>query len=104
MRNHVLRRAIRGTDLLERKLEKRKNTLGEAIFHHQQWLQEWKAGSQIIGYANIGEISFHWNTEEQEVVQRLWWWHPSNPEHPTLASEFHETLRPPALDAGPQLP
>ena len=104
VRNHVLRRAIRGTDLLERKLEKRKNTLGEAIFHHQQWLQEWKAGSQIIGYANIGEISFHWNTEEQEVVQRLWWWHPSNPEHPTLASEFHETLRPPALDAGPQLP
>lgn len=104
VRKRVVRSAIRGTDLLERNLEKRKNTLGEAIFHHQHWLQEWKAGSQVIGYANIGEITFHWNAEEQAVRQRLWWWHPSNPDHPTLASEFHETLVPPAPDAGPQLP
>ena len=104
VRKHAVHGAIRGTDLLEHRLEKRKNTLGEAIFHHQQWLRAWKIGAHIIGHTNIGEIVFRWNAEEQEVIQRLWWWHPSNAEQPALATEFHETLKVPAPDAGPRLP
>jgi hypothetical protein len=95
---------IKGTDLVERRLERRKNTLGEAIFHHQQWLQEWKAGSHIIGYANIGEIVFHWNNDEQEVIQCLWWWQPQKPNQPALATEFCETLKLPSPEEAPPLP
>jgi hypothetical protein len=104
VRKHSAHAVIKGADLLERKLEKPKNRLGETMFRHQEWLQEWKAGTHIIGYANIGEILFHWNEEEQEVIQRLWWWHPLNPEQPALATEFCETLKPPAFDEGPPLP
>ncbi|HJT57602.1 MAG TPA: hypothetical protein VJ761_13960, partial [Ktedonobacteraceae bacterium] len=104
VRKHSARGVIKGADLVERRLEKRKNTLGEAIFHHQQWLQEWKAGSHIIGYANVGEIAFHWNDDEQEVTQRLWWWHPQEPDQPALATEFRETLKLPSPDDAPPLP
>jgi hypothetical protein len=104
VRKHSAHGVIRGADLVERRLEKRKNTLGQAIFHHQEWLQEWKAGSHIIGYANIGEIVFRGNSDEQEVIQRLWWWHPANSEGPTLASEYCETLAPPSPEEAPPLP
>ncbi len=103
-RKRVLRGVLRETDRLQRRLEKRRNTLGEAIFHHQRWLQDWKAGTHIIGYANIGEIVFSWQGEEQEVMQRLWWWHPYSSEHPTLAAEFCDTLNPPTFEEGPRLP
>jgi hypothetical protein len=104
VRKHSARGAIRGVDLVKRRLAKRKNTLGQAIFHHQEWLQEWKAGSHIIGYANIGEIVFRGNSNEQEVIQRLWWWHPANSEQPTLAAEYCETLVPPSPDEATSLP
>ncbi len=104
VRKHSAHGVIKGTDLMESRLEKRKNTLGEAIFHHQQWLQQWKAGSHIIGYANAGEIVFQWNNDQQEVIQRLWWWPPQNPDQPALASEFHETLKLPSPDDAPPLP
>ena len=104
VRKHSAHGVIRGADLVERRLEKRKNTLGRAIFHHQEWLQEWKAGSHIIGYANIGEIVFQGDSDKQEVIQRLWWWHPANSKEPTLAAEYCETLRPPSLDEAPPLP
>ena len=104
VRKHTVHGVIKGTDLVERRLERRKNTLGEAIFHHQQWLQEWKAGSHIIGYANIGEIVFHWNNDEQEVIQCLWWWQPQKPNQPALATEFCETLKLPSPEEAPPLP
>jgi hypothetical protein len=89
---------------MEARLERHKVTLGEAIFHHQQWLQQWKAGSHIIGYANAGEIVFNWKNDQQEVIQRLWWWPPDQPDQPALASEFHETLKLPSPDDAPSLP
>lgn len=104
VRKHTARGVIKGTDLVERRLEKHKNTLGEAVFHHQHWLQEWKAGAHIIGYANVGEIAFHWNNDEQEVIQRIWWWHPQEPDQPALATEFRETLKLPSPEDAPLLP
>ena len=104
VRKHAARGVIKGTDLMESSLERRKNTLGEAIFHHQQWLQQWKAGSHIIGYANVGEIVFHWKNDKQEVIQRLWWWQPQKLDQPALATEFRETLKLPSLDDAPPLP
>ncbi|HEX6479564.1 MAG TPA: hypothetical protein VF043_12025 [Ktedonobacteraceae bacterium] len=104
MRKHSAHSVIRGADLVERRLEKRKNTLGQAIFHHQEWLQEWKAGSFIIGYANIGEVVFRGSSDAQEVIQRLWWWHPANSGNPGIAAEYCETLMPPSPEEAPPLP
>ena len=101
---HVVRGAIRGAEKLEGKLERRKHTLAEAIFHREEWLSQWKAGVHIVGYANLGDISFYWTDDEKDAVQRLWWWHPDNPEMPTLATEYHDSLELPELDEAPQLP
>jgi hypothetical protein len=102
--HHVVREAIKGADSLEQGLEKRKNTLTEAIFHRERWLDQWKAGAYIVGYANIGEISFLWTPQEKKVTQRLWWWRPDQPERATVGSEYTDTLDLPEHDAAPRLP
>ena len=101
---HVVRGAIKGSELLDRRLEKRKNRLAEAILHREEWLSKWKAGAHIVGYANIGEICFRWTAEEKEVSQRLWWWRPGDTECPTVATEYQETLQLPEADEAPRLP
>ncbi len=101
---HIVRGTIQGAGKLEDKLERRKHTLAEAIFHREEWLSQWKAGVHIVGYANLGDIGFYWTDDEKNAVQRLWWWHPDNPERPTLATEYHASLELPELDEAPQLP
>ncbi len=101
---HIVRGAIKGADLLENRLEKRKHTLAEAILHREEWLSKWKAGAHIVGYANIGEIGFHWTPEAKDVFQRLWWWRPGETECPSVATEYHETLELPAPGDAPPLP
>ncbi len=99
----LARGAIRGTDLLEHRLEKRKNRLAAAMLHHVARLYRWKAGELIVGYNNIGEISFQWSPEKKEVTQQLWW-HPDDPEQPLQMTEYHNTLEPPAPNSEPPLP
>src|SRR5581483_3027096 len=65
--------AIEEAAHIERKLEKRRSRLAETIFRYERWLSKWKASELIIGYNNIGEISFEWTTDKKEVMQRLWW-------------------------------
>jgi len=95
--------AIRGTNVIERKLEKRRNRLIAAILHNVSRLHRWKAGQMIIGYNNIGEISFQWTADSKEVMQRLWW-RPEDPEQPLQVTEYHNTLELPAPGAAPPLP
>jgi hypothetical protein len=110
--SHLLARSIKrgayglitGTEFIERELEKRKQQLKEKLFQREQWLGEWKAGAYIFGYANIGEIGFHWDPEVKSTYQRLWWWPLENPERPTLGTEYYETLELPQLSDAPPLP
>ena len=101
---HIVRGAIKGSELLDRRLEKRKNMLAEVILHREEWLSKWKAGAHIVGYANIGEICFRWTAEEKEVFQRLWWWRPGDTDCPSVATEYQETLDLPEADEAPELP
>jgi hypothetical protein len=97
--------AIKETERLERQLARRRRGLLETLlFLERQWLDRLKAGSLIVGYNNIGEIRFHWAPENKEVIQRLWWRHPSNPDQPTLMTEYRATLELPERDAAPPLP
>jgi hypothetical protein len=99
----LVQRTLRGTDRVERKLEKRKNRLVETLLHAVAWQERWKAGELIVGYNNLGEISFQWTAEKQEVTQRLWW-HSYDSKAPLRVTEYHESLEPPALEAAPPLP
>lgn len=101
---HIVRGSIKGAELVERRLEKRKNRLAEALLHREEWLSEWKAGAYIVGYANTGEIGFDWTPGTKAVFQRLWWWRPDNSECPTAETEYRDTLEPPMPDAAPPLP
>jgi len=102
--HHIVRGSIKGAERLERRLDRRKNILAEALFHREEWLSKWKAGAHIVGYANIGEIGFDWTPEEKRVFQRLWWWQPDEPDRATIATEYRDTLALPSPDAGPPLP
>ena len=102
--HHFVRGSIKGAERLERRLDRRKNILAEALFHREEWLSKWKAGVHIVGYANIGEIGFDWTLEEKSVFQRLWWWQPDEPDCATIATEYRDTLALPSPDAGPPLP
>ena len=101
--HHIVRGSIKGAEVLERRLDKRKNILAEALFHREEWLSKWKAGVHIVGYANLGEIGFHWTPEEKNVFQRLWWWHPDNADCATIATEYCDTLALPSPDTAPPL-
>ncbi len=95
--------AIHGTNVIERKLEKRRNRLVAAILHNVGRMHRWKAGQMIVGYNNIGEISFQWTAGCKEVTQRLWWC-PEDSEEPLQTTEYHYTLELPAPEAAPPLP
>lgn len=101
--HHVVRGSIKEAEHLERRLEKRKNILAEALFHREEWLNQWKAGAYIVGYDNIGEIGFDWTSETRDAYQRLWWWHPDDPACATLATEYRDTLELPQPDSAPAL-
>lgn len=102
----LVHEAIQGTNVIERKLERRRNRLVETIFQYGKWLNRWKAGDLIVGYNNIGEISFSWTDERKEVVQRLWWWRPVENGGPASIqmTEYHDTLDLPTLEMEPPLP
>jgi hypothetical protein len=91
-------------EFLEHEVERDETLLADALLHYKDWLRRWEAGMLIVGHANIGEICFEWTPEKKEAFQRLWWWHPSNPERPTPATEYRDTLDLPAFDAAPPLP
>lgn len=97
-------RVVEGTEHLGQELAKRSSLAADAIQHLDEWLDLRKASKQIVGYANIGEIGFRWTEKEKDVTQRLWWWHPDNPERPTPATEYRDTLLLPVHDAAPPLP
>jgi hypothetical protein len=96
-------RTIRSTDVLEHKIEKRRNKLVAAVLRYAGWLGRWKAGNLIIGYNNLGEISFVWTPEKKEAIQRLWWCS-DDQKLPGLRTEYHESLELPALSETPSLP
>lgn len=96
-------RTIRSTDVLEHKIEKRRNKLVAAVLRYAGWLGRWKAGNLIIGYNNLGEISFVWTPEKKEAIQRLWWCS-DDQKLPGLRTEYHESLELPALSEAPSLP
>jgi hypothetical protein len=108
--HHVVRGSIRGAEHVERSLERRKNRLAEVLFHREEWLDKWKAGVHIVGYANMGEIGFRWNSETKTAYQRLWWWRQADAtdadtsEHPMPGTEYEDTLEPPKADEAPTLP
>ena len=79
------------------------NTLArEAIQRRDAWIHSWTQEMHIVGDTNIGEITFDMAT--REAIQRLWWWHPDIPDHPTPATEYRATFDPPGLDSAPPLP
>jgi hypothetical protein len=97
--------AIKETERLECHLAKRRHSLVERLINlEEEWLDKLKAGALIVGYNNIGEISFDWTSGKKDVIQRLWWCHPNNPDRPTLATEYRATLELPESDAAPPLP
>ncbi len=101
--NTLTREAIQGTELIERKLEKRRKGLLGLFFRYEGWLNRWKAGVLIVGYNNIGEISFDWNDRTKEVRQRLYWSRPDAPDT-LLMTEYCEALDLPAPENEPPLP
>ncbi len=94
---------IRSTDLLEHRIERQRNKLVATIFRYAGWPGRWKAGDLIIGYNNLGEISFVWTPEKKEVVQRLWWCSDEQ-KRPLLRTEYHESLELPEVSEAPPLP
>jgi hypothetical protein len=102
----LVHQTVHGTEAIEHQLEKRRNRLVETIFHYGRWLNRWKAGELIVGYNNIGEIRFHWNEEQAEVIQRLWWYRPGDEDDKgTLqTTDYCDTLALPTHDMEPPLP
>ena len=94
--------AIRGTEAIERRLERRRNRLVSAILS-RSWLDRWKVGELIVGYNNLGDLRFAWTTEKKEVTQRLWWV-ADDAEQPLHMTEYTDTLECPTWDAVPPLP
>jgi len=101
--NNIREHAIESTQLIERKLERPRQRLVNALLHSETWLNRWKAGNLIVGYNNIGEISFDWKGNKQEVTQKLWWYNPDKPEQ-LQSAEYRETLALPRHEDEPALP
>ena len=55
----------------------------------------------IVGYNNIGEISFDWGADKKEVKQKLWWY---DPDGQLQSTEYSETLILPGREDEPLLP
>lgn len=97
------REALETTEVLEHKLEKRRANLLKQLLSYEDWMNRWKAGNLIIGYNNIGEIFFQDVERDYEVVQRLWWRHPTTPAKLNRV-EYHATLQLPVAENEPPLP
>ncbi len=95
---------VTDVEQVEHELERDETIAAETVQHPDETLSHWKDGMLIVGYANIGEISFQWTPEEKNAIQRLWWCHPDHPEQPALATEYRDTLELPQFDAAPRLP
>jgi hypothetical protein len=95
---------VTDVERVEYELERDETIVAETVQHPDETLSQWKDGMLIVGYANIGEISFQWTPEEKNAIQRLWWCHPDHPEQPALATEYRDTLELPQFDAAPRLP
>ncbi|GLV58138.1 hypothetical protein KDH_49720 [Dictyobacter sp. S3.2.2.5] len=100
---NLLEEVIEQSEKIEQELEKPRSGLVNAVLNYDQWLSRWKAGNLIVGYNNIGEISFHWNAEKQEVTQKLWWFNPDHPEQ-LQAAQYVDTLTLPRPEDEPPLP
>jgi len=99
----LLDQAIGGTEFIERRLDRPRQGLVNALLHSETWLSRWKAGSLIVGYNNIGEISFDWHEDKKDVKQKLWWHNPDDPEQ-LQSTEYSQTLMLPGLGDEPALP
>lgn len=99
-----LQSTIKHVTHLWRELEQRFRYIVGTMAHREEWLERRKMGMHIVGYANIGDINFVWSEREQDVLQRLWWWHPDHPKRPTLGTEYRHTLRLPQFNEAPPLP
>ncbi len=95
--------AIEGIEALEKGLEKPRGGVNTILSQTEQWLDKWKAGPLIVGYNNIGEISFDWNDEHKSVTQRLWWYHPDEPQK-LRRVEYQSSLELPLPSEEPPLP
>jgi len=103
----LVHETVRSTEAIERQLEKRRDRLVATIFHYGRWLNRWKAGALIVGYNNVGEIRFHWDEEQPEVIQRLWWYRPgdNDDDEGTLqTADYCDTLALPSPEMEPPLP
>lgn len=99
----LVREAGQGTNLLERRLAKPRNTLAAALLRSAAWLNSRKAGELIVGYNNLGEIFFTWTEQKKTVTQRLWYRADDATQH-LLKVDYRETLELPALESMPPLP
>jgi hypothetical protein len=103
----LVHETVQSAEAIEHQLEKRRNRLVETIFHYGRWLNRWKAGALIVGYNNVGEVHFHWNEEQPEVIQRLWWYRPgaNDDDEGTLqVADYCDTLALPSPEMEPPLP
>ena len=91
---------IKGAHLLECEV----GAVEHLLLHPQEWLSHHEAGILIVGYANIGDISLQWSPDKKEVIQRLWWCHPDDPERLLPRTEYRDTLDPPVFEAAPGIP
>jgi hypothetical protein len=97
-------RAAHRADQLEHELERRKNRLVGILFNYEGLLRRWKAGAMIVGYNNLGDISFRWTVGQKDVVQRLWWYRPDSKAPMLLCTDYRESLELPAASSEPPLP
>ena len=91
---------VKGAHLLECEV----GAAEQLMLHPQEWLSHREAGILIVGYANIGDISLQWSPGKKEVIQRLWWIHPDDPEHLLPRTEYRDTLDLPAFETLSPLP
>ncbi len=101
--SNLLEQAIDSTEFIERRLDRPRQSLVDALLHSETWLSRWKAGSLIVGYNNIGEISFDWSASEKVVKQKLWWYNPDALDE-LQSTEYRETLTLPKIEDEPSLP
>jgi hypothetical protein len=92
-----------GTHMLEHQLAKPRKKLVAALLHNVGWPNRRKAGELIIGYNNLGEISFEWTEAKKAVTQRLWY-SKDDAEQDLQQTEYYDTLEPPVAETAPPLP
>lgn len=45
-----------------------------AAANHDDYLGPWGSGKEVVGFNNLGEVTFSWQAgEEKKVIQTLWW-------------------------------